>query len=193
MWASVPGRAGGRHPVQRGDRPGRRRSVGHFHLQVERTRNLLLGMLGHDMRSPLNTTLTTASCLAAMNAGEQVSASAARLIRSGAAMQALLDDLVDFNRTKLGLGVKVVPSDIDVAAVVTDELAQLRGAYPNRHIALAATGDSRGRGTARACSSWSATSSRMRSDTGRPTRWCTWRFAARRPTSASKSPTAGRR
>jgi signal transduction histidine kinase len=67
------------------------------------------------------------------------------LIRSGAAMQALLDDLVDFNRTKLGLGVKVVPSDIDVAAVVTDELEQLRGAYPNQHIELAATGDSCGR------------------------------------------------
>lgn len=119
-------------------------SVGHFHLQVERSRNLLLGMLGHDMRSPLNTILTTASCLAAMNAGEQVSASAVRLIRSGAAMQALLDDLVDFNRTKLGLGVKVVPSGIDIAAVVTDELEQLRGAYPNRHIELHASGESRG-------------------------------------------------
>jgi hypothetical protein len=27
-------------------------SVGHFHMQVEQARNLLLGMLGHDMRSP---------------------------------------------------------------------------------------------------------------------------------------------
>lgn len=120
-------------------------SVGHFHLEVEQARNLLLGMLGHDMRSPLNTILMTASYLAALNAGEQVSVSAARLIRSGAAMQALLDDLVDFNRTKLGLGLKVVPSDIDLAAVVTDELEQLRGAYPNRQIELTATGDNSGR------------------------------------------------
>src|SRR5262249_7481232 len=120
-------------------------SVGHFHAQVERTRNLLLGMLGHDMRSPLNTILSTASYLAALKAGEQVSVSAARLIRSGAAMQALLAALVDFNRTKLGLGLKVVPSDIDLAAVVTDELDQSRGAHPNRRIELAASGDSRGR------------------------------------------------
>jgi signal transduction histidine kinase len=120
-------------------------SVGHFHLQVERARNLLLGMLGHDMRSPLNTILMTASYLAALDAGEAVSVSAARLIRSGAAMQTLLDDLVDFNRTKLGLGLKVVPSDIDLAAVVNDELDQLRGAYPNRQIELTATGDNRGR------------------------------------------------
>lgn len=120
-------------------------SVSHFHLQVERHRNLLLGMLGHDMRSPLNTILMTASYLAALNAGEQVSVSAARLIRSGAAMQALLDDLVDFNRTKLGLGLNVVPSDIDLTAVVADELEQLRGAYPNRQIELTTTGDNRGR------------------------------------------------
>jgi signal transduction histidine kinase len=120
-------------------------SVSHFHLQVERDRNLLLGMLGHDMRSPLNTILMTASYLAALNAGAQVSVSAARLIRSGTAMQTLLDDLVDFNRTKLGLGLNVMPSDIDLAAVVTDELEQLRGAYPNRQIELTATGDHRGR------------------------------------------------
>jgi signal transduction histidine kinase len=120
-------------------------SVGHFHTQVERYRNLLLGMLGHDMRSPLNTILTTSSYLSALNAGEQVSAAAARLIRSGASMQALLDDLMDYNRTRLGLGVKVVPTDIDLAAVVADELDQLRGAHPNRQIELAATGDNRGR------------------------------------------------
>jgi len=120
-------------------------SVGHFHTQVEQTRNLLLGMLGHDMRSPLSTILTTASYLSALNAGDQVSVAADRLIRSGASMQALLDDLVDFNRTKLGLGVKVVPSEIDLAAVVADELDQLRGAHPNRRIELAATGDNRGR------------------------------------------------
>jgi signal transduction histidine kinase len=120
-------------------------SVGHFHAQVERARNLLLGMLGHDMRSPLNTIVATASYLAALNAGEQVSVAAARLIRSGSSMQALLDDLVDFNRTKLGLGIQVVPSDIDLAAVVSDELEQWRGAHPNRRIELAATGDNRGR------------------------------------------------
>lgn len=120
-------------------------SVGHFHAQVERARNLLLGMLGHDMRSPLQTVQTTASHLAALNAGEQVSMAAARLIRSGAAMEALLDDLVDFNRTRLGLGIKVVPSDIDLAVSVAGEVEQLRGAYPRKRIELTVTGDCRGR------------------------------------------------
>lgn len=120
-------------------------SVGHFHAQIERARNLLIGMLGHDMRSPLNSILMTASHLAALNAGEPISAAAARLIRSGESMRALLDDLVDFNRTWLGLGIKVVPSDIDLAAVVADELDELRAAHPDRRLDLEVTGDTHGR------------------------------------------------
>ena len=56
-------------------------------------------------------------------------------------MRALLDDLVDFNRTQLGLGIKVLPADIDLAEVLADELEQLRGAHPSRRIEFAVTGD----------------------------------------------------
>jgi signal transduction histidine kinase len=120
-------------------------SVGHFHRTVEQYRNLLLGMLGHDMRNPLNSIIMTASHLVALNAGEEVSGAATMLIRSGASMQALLDDLTDFNRTNLGLGLKVVPSEMDLAKAVNDELEQLRAAHPHRRIEFAASGDTRGR------------------------------------------------
>ena len=89
-------------------------------------------MLGHDMRNPLNTIQMTASYLAALKAGAEVSEAASRLIRSGASMKTLLDDLVDFNRTKLGLGIKIALADVDLAAVFADELDQLRGAHPGR-------------------------------------------------------------
>ena len=119
-------------------------SVGHFDRHVERARNLLLGMLGHDMRSPLNAIVTTAAYLQALNAGKEVSTAAARLVRSGASIQALLDDLVDFNRTRLGLGIKVIPVPIDLAEVLAEELEQMRVAYPGHRIELEAKGDTRG-------------------------------------------------
>ena len=119
-------------------------SVASYHGHVEQARNLLLGMLGHDMRSPLSTILATASYLAGLNAGEPVSAAAGLLVRSGASIRALVDDLTDFNRTRLGLGIRIRPSDIDLAASVADELEQLRAAYPVRRIELAVTGDCRG-------------------------------------------------
>jgi signal transduction histidine kinase len=120
-------------------------SVGHFHAKMEQARNLLLGMLGHDMRTPLNSIVTTASYLAQLNAGAEVSSAAQGLIRSGASMRVLLDDLVDFNRTKLGLGIKIAPSDIDLSSELADELEQLRDAHPNRQIESEVTGESRGR------------------------------------------------
>jgi signal transduction histidine kinase len=120
-------------------------SIAFYTAQVEQARNLLLGMLGHDMRSPLATIQTTASYLSALNAGERVSAAAARLVRSGASIQALLDDLVDFNRTELGLGINLSPADVDLATLFADELEQLRGAHPGRPLEMEATGDTRGR------------------------------------------------
>ncbi|TDU80862.1 hypothetical protein EI77_00162 [Prosthecobacter fusiformis] len=120
-------------------------SVSHFHLTIERYRNLLLGMLGHDMRNPLNAIQLTASYLATLNAGEEVSDAATQVMRSGASMQALLDDLVDFNRTNLGLELRVVTSDTDLAKVVADELEQFRAAHPGKRIELTTSPDNHGR------------------------------------------------
>jgi signal transduction histidine kinase len=119
-------------------------SVAFFNSQVEQARNLLLGMLGHDMRSPLQTIVTTASYLVALNAGEKVSAAAARLISSGSRMQSLLEDLCDFNRTKLGLGINIAPQDVDLSEIVTDLVDQLRAVHSDRQIGLQIKGDVHG-------------------------------------------------
>jgi signal transduction histidine kinase len=119
-------------------------SVISFNAQIEQNRNLLLGMLGHDMRSPLQAIQVTSSYLAALNAGDQVSKAAGRLIRSGARMQALLDDLTEFNRTKLGLGINVTPAQVNLADVLAEELDELRAIHPDRQIELHVTGDLQG-------------------------------------------------
>jgi len=101
-------------------------------------------MLGHDMRSPLQTILMTAQYLTALNAGEHVSIAASRLIRSGARMQALLNDMLDFNRTKLGLEISISPTDADLEKLFSDELDQLRAAHPSRQVDLDVEGDCKG-------------------------------------------------
>jgi signal transduction histidine kinase len=96
------------------------------------------------MRSPLQTIQMTAQYLSALNAGKQVSGAASRLIRSGARMQALLDDMLDFNRTRLGLGISIAPTDADLEKLFADELDQLRAAHPDRQVDLDVAGDCRG-------------------------------------------------
>jgi len=119
-------------------------SISFFSTQVEQSRNLLLGMLGHDLRSPLQSIQMTATYLAALNAGAQVSDAAARLINSGSRMKALLDDLLDFNRTKFGLGVNINPTPMDASKVFDDELRLLRAAHANRQIDFEVAGDTNG-------------------------------------------------
>lgn len=120
-------------------------SIAFFSAQVDQSRNLFLGMLGHDLRGPLQAIQMTASTLAALNAGGEVSAAASRLISSGAQMQALLQDLVDFNRTKLGVGILIERTDVDLGSVFAGELEQVRAAYPDRRLELEVKGDAKGR------------------------------------------------
>jgi signal transduction histidine kinase len=64
-----------------------------------------------------------------------------RLSKSTRSLKALLDDLLDFNRTKLGLGITISPASVDLAEAFSAELGQLRVANPGRRIDLEVGGD----------------------------------------------------
>jgi hypothetical protein len=116
-------------------------SIAFFSAHLDNERNLLLGMLGHDMRNPLQVIQMTAKTLSRLNAGADVAAAAARLSKSSTNIKALLDDLLDFNRTKLGLGITIAPSAVDLAEAFAAEVEQLRVAHPGRRIELEVSGD----------------------------------------------------
>jgi signal transduction histidine kinase len=116
-------------------------SVAFFNAQIENERNLLLGMLGHDMRGPLQVIQLTARYLSKADTAVDVATAAARLIKSSASLKVLLDDLLDFNRTKLGLGVTISPAPVDLAVAFSAEIEQLRVAHPGRSIAFEANGE----------------------------------------------------
>ena len=119
-------------------------SVDFFSAQVDQARNLLLGTLGHDMRTPLQSIQMTARYLAALNAGEKVSDAAARLINSGARMKALLDDLLDYNRTRLGLGIDIARTQVDLGNLLAAQVEELRAAHPEHPLTLEVRGDCNG-------------------------------------------------
>jgi signal transduction histidine kinase len=116
-------------------------SVAFFNAQIEKERNLLLGMLGHDMRGPLQVIQLTARYLSKADAATDVLTAAARLLKSSASLKVLLDDLLDFNRTKLGLGITISPAPVDLAEAFSAETEQLRVAHPGRSIGLEVDGD----------------------------------------------------
>ena len=124
-------------------------SVDFFAAKVEESRNLLLGALGHDMRSPLQAILLTARNLARSNTGLDLPKAAERLVRSGAAIQSLLEDLIDFSRANLGQGTAVEPQECDIGLIFADEVEQQRVAHPGARIDLTVEGEVRAKCDAR--------------------------------------------
>lgn len=119
-------------------------SVGFFGERVEQARNLFLGMLGHDLRSPLQAIQMAAMYLQQLDAGREVAETAARLASSGVRMKSLLDDLLAFNRTNLGLGIPISRSEVDAADLFREALDEILMAHPDRKVELQITGATAG-------------------------------------------------
>ena len=119
-------------------------SVAHFAAEVDRWRHVFLGVLGHDLRGPLNAILLTAELLSRMTTEAPLGNHALRLIQSGKRMKVLLDDLLDFSRASLGLGIAINRAPVDLAAACVEEIDLLRAALPHVEIDCNIAGDTFG-------------------------------------------------
>ncbi|MCM5682797.1 sensor histidine kinase [Schlegelella sp. S2-27] len=119
-------------------------SVDYFTSEVDRWRAVFLGMLGHDLRGPLNAVLLTSRVISTLSAGTPMSPHTERLMRSGERMRQLLDDLLDYNRTSLDIGIRVTPHRVDLARVCREEIELLQAALPASTIEFATEGVTQG-------------------------------------------------
>ncbi|MBJ6982752.1 sensor histidine kinase [Luteimonas sp. MC1572] len=109
-------------------------SVSHYADEVERWRNIFLGVLGHDLRSPLTAIMLTSEHIAGLAVDAPLAKAAQRLIRSGESMNQLLDKLLVYNRSQFGIGFEITKEDIDLAQACRDEIEQLQAAMPATRI-----------------------------------------------------------
>jgi len=65
-------------------------------------------------------------------------------MRSGERMRRLLDDLLDYNRTSLDIGIRLSSKPIDLTTVCREEIDVLRTALPTPTIEFATVGDTQG-------------------------------------------------
>lgn len=119
-------------------------SIQVFQSQLEHWRNLFLGVLQHDLRGPLQAVLSSSYLVAALPDGQPRELALARLRRSGERMKSLLDELLDYNRTTLNLGLPMnrVPSEL--AGPCQEEVELRRLAHPEHLIQWRAHGPTHG-------------------------------------------------
>jgi signal transduction histidine kinase len=108
-------------------------------------RERLLGVVSHDLRSPLSAIAASAEILLRDPAAPpRVERSAQRIARSAKRMVRLIDATLDLTRVRSGAGLPVDRGPADVVAIARQVLDEQRLANPGRTIAFDARGDGRG-------------------------------------------------
>ena len=116
-------------------------SVAFHGAEVDRWRNTLLATISHDLRGPLQVISMSAEVLSSVIPSDgALTPTVSRLTRSAERLGALLDTLLDYNRTKLGAGMKIVRAHVDLNASCRLELELLRAGLPNVQIDFSSEG-----------------------------------------------------
>jgi signal transduction histidine kinase/CHASE3 domain sensor protein len=108
---------------------GRRREQAE---SAARFAEMFVGILGHDLRNPLTSILMGTRVLKRQTTGHEEVIE--RITSSAKRMTNMVSQLLDLTRSRLGGGIPVDLKPIDLAPVVTEAIAELRTAHPDRQI-----------------------------------------------------------
>ncbi|MFY0566431.1 PAS domain-containing protein [Archangium lansingense] len=103
------------------------------HKRAEQFRERLMGIVSHDLRSPLHgISLTTELLLRREDLAEPVLAGIQRITRNTERMSRMITDLLDFTRARLGGGIPLQRQPGDLVEWVRATLEELEVLHPGR-------------------------------------------------------------
>lgn len=113
---------------------------------VDRSKDLFLGVLGHDLRNPLGAIMmATTTMLTQEGAAWPYAKTASRIITSATRMEEMIGDLLDFTRQRLGAGIPVEPAQMDLAEVCQQTVDEIKAFHPQRVLRFESAGQLQGR------------------------------------------------
>lgn len=110
-------------------------SVVTYATAVETARNVFLGVLGHDLRSPLGAVLLSAEVL--LRAGDlppKPTKNVSRIYTSVKRSIKIVGDLLDFTRTQLGSGIPVCMEHDDLVQTCRGMVEEAKAYHPDRQV-----------------------------------------------------------
>lgn len=120
-------------------------STSSFSEDLDRTKETFLGILAHDLRTPLGAVITSAKFMVqTLELPATAQTLTARIVSSGERMIHMVDDLLDFTRSRLGASIPIVRAQVDMAKVVTDAVEEAKASRPDTDVRLETSGDLRG-------------------------------------------------
>jgi signal transduction histidine kinase len=120
-------------------------SVARFDEGVEQAKETFLAILGHDLRTPLGAIHTSATFMLDTGELEEPHRTlTARIASSAKRTVAMVGDLLDFTRSRLGGGIPVTRAQMSLGKVVRDVADEISAAHPGRLIRVDAQQDQSG-------------------------------------------------
>lgn len=120
-------------------------SVAQYTGTVDQSQDMFVAILGHDLRTPLHTvSMVTEHVLQAKLLDEQNASLMERALRSTQRMSRMLDDLVDFTRSRMGTGISVEPHEVDLHRIISDAVDEQRSVSPRHTFEYSASGNLQG-------------------------------------------------
>jgi signal transduction histidine kinase len=110
--------------------------------RIDRSRQMFLAILGHDLRNPLNAIALSAEALAAGGRLDESDREMAAHVADGAVeMGRMIADLLDFTAATLGVRMPVRPAAIDLKDLCGEVIREMRVAHPDCTIGFRAAGE----------------------------------------------------
>jgi len=111
-------------------------------LEADKTRNMFMSILGHDLRNPLGALMMSAELLNRAPSTEVTDRVSARIKSSGDRMQRMIDQLLDLSRIRASNGtMPIARRTFDLCALVVDLVREIELARPGRPVEIRMCGD----------------------------------------------------
>jgi signal transduction histidine kinase len=112
-------------------------STARFMQEIEESRDLAIAVMAHDLRNPLNAIVSSAQMIQITEGVDKGAINTlASIVHSGMHMSKLIENLLDFTRTRFGQPLVVKRESMDLAPVCRQTVAEFVAAYPERTIRL---------------------------------------------------------
>ena len=117
------------------------KAVASYTRRVTQSRDVFLAILSHDLRNPLSAVMLLAKALAGdPQLDAERAQMAASIAGSADVIARMVNDLLEFARTRLGSAMPTSPVRMDLSALCSDVLRELRDAHPARELRVRCDG-----------------------------------------------------
>jgi signal transduction histidine kinase len=116
-------------------------SILRFTQDLDKSKEMFLAILGHDLRNPIGAVMTSARfMLETKELTEPHLTLTTRIVSASTRMQQMVGALLDFTRSRLGGGIPITRARINMGKVVHDVVDEIAAAHPARTINIDARG-----------------------------------------------------